>query len=318
MSENGFLIHPETRIGCVHLKVSTLHRAAPFYIDVLGLQRVGEAAHRLELAAGAGAPLIVLEETPGAVRKPARTTGLYHFAILVPSRIALARIVMRFIETQYPLQGASDHGVSEALYLTDPDGNGIEIYADRPSNAWPRTNGAPDGAPNGALAMVTEPLDIEGLLSLLGERKESAGLPPDTHIGHIHLHVSRLDEAERFYHNMLGFDRMQRYGSSAAFLSAGGYHHHIGINTWAGVGAPPPPANAVGLRHFTLQLRDQPALQRLIERVKAGGVALTAEEQGFMLADPSGNQIVLTAANTSSAWRVDAGALASATRERIE
>jgi len=292
MAEDGFRLPAEARIGLVRLKISTLHRAAPFYMDVLGLQTVGEAAHQLQLGVAPGAPLIVLDETPGAVRKPARTTGLYHIAILVPSRVDLARIVMRFIETQYPLQGASDHGVSEALYLADPDGNGIEIYADRPAAVWPRANGAPDGA----LAMVTEPLDMQGLLNLLGERKESAGLLPGAQIGHIHLHVSRLAEAEAFYRDRLGLEVMQHYGGSAAFLSAGGYHHHIGINTWAGVGAPPPPTSAVGLSYFTLQLPDQPALQRLIGRLSDSGVVLTPAENGFMLADPSGNQILLTTA----------------------
>lgn len=288
MSDTPFRIHPAARIGGVWLKVSTLHRAAPFYTEVLGLQILGEAAHRLELGVTPGAPLIVLEETPGATRKPARATGLYHFAILVPARVDLARIVMRFIETQYPLQGAADHGVSEALYLADPDGNGIEIYVDRPAAAWPRADGA--------LQMVTEALDMEGLLNLLGEPKQSAGLPPGAQIGHIHLHVSRLAEAEAFYRDRLGLDVTQHYGGSAAFLSAGGYHHHVGINTWAGVGAPPPPANAVGLRHFTLQLPDAPALQRLIEHLQAGGVALMPEAHSVTLADPSGNRILLTAA----------------------
>ena len=289
MSANHFQIHPQAHIGAVRLKVSTLHRAMQFYGDVLGLQTLGEGEHQLQLGAEPGVPLIVLDEVPGAKRKPARTTGLYHYAILVPSRVDLARVVMRFVETQYPLQGASDHGVSEALYLADPDGNGIEIYADRPRDAWPRSDGE--------LAMVTEALDIEGLLSLLGEDKHGAGLPPGTRIGHIHLHVSRLAEAEAFYRDQLGLDLIQRYGGSAAFLSAGGYHHHVGINTWAGVGAPPSPADAVGLRSFTLRVPDRAELQRLVDHLAAGGVETARQDGGVVVSDPSGNEVVLAVGN---------------------
>ncbi|MCS7059569.1 MAG: VOC family protein [Anaerolineae bacterium] len=287
-SNTSFRIHPLTRIGSVHLRVSTFHRTVPFYTDVLGLGIIDEAAHRLTLGVETEQPLIVLEETIGAIRKPARTTGLYHFAILVPSRIDLARLVMRFVETEYPVQGASDHGVSEALYLADPDGNGIEVYADRPSDAWPREDGK--------LRMTTDPLDMAGLLNLLGTQKEAAGLPAGTRIGHIHLHVGHLAEAEAFYRERLGFDLMQRYGNSAAFLSAGGYHHHIGINTWAGVGAPPPPAQAVGLRHFTVHLPNRSALHALVDHLRRSEIVVHAEENGERIADPSGNHILLTAA----------------------
>jgi catechol 2,3-dioxygenase len=283
------------RLGPVHLRVADIGRSLAFYGGVLGLraEQVSPAGvmGTVPLRAGDGAALIVLHEVPGARAKPARTTGLYHYAILVPSRADLARVEQRFGETGYPLEGASDHGVSEALYLSDPDGNGIEIYRDRPRDEWPRRGNE--------LLMGVKALDMASLMAeLRHDDRPWSGLPDGTVIGHVHLHVAQLAPAEAFYRQGLGFDLMQRFGSSATFLSAGGYHHHIGANVWAGVGAPPPPADAAGLDHFTIVLPSQSVLEHTVEHLRKSGIAVqaneaTAGERSVSVLDPSGNRVEL-------------------------
>jgi len=294
---NAFAIHPDTQLGLVSLTVSNLARALRFYDGTLGLKTLDHQNGVAVLGTDGGGSLIALTERPHARPKPPHTTGLYHFAILLPRRADLARVLRRLAEQGYPLQGASDHGVSEALYLADPDGNGIEIYADRPRDDWPWQDSR--------LQMFTASLDLEGLLSQ-GDGRWS-GLPPATRIGHVHLHVADLGAAQRFYCDVLGFDLMQHYpavrgansGPSALFLSAGGYHHHVGLNTWAGKGAPPPPPDAVGLRHFTVFLPDEAELARLAERLQTADVpyqraANAGKASGaFVVRDPSDNGILL-------------------------
>ena len=282
----SFSIHPETKIGHVALTVADMQRALAFYEDVLGFA-VERREHEVALRAGSGEPLILLTELPGARPKPQRTTGLYHYAIRLPDRASLALVLQQLQRTGYGLQGASDHGVSEALYLADPDGNGIEIYRDLPRGAWPRQGDD--------LKMGTAPLDVDGLLATPGAATTDwHGAAEGTDIGHVHLHVADLDAARRFYCDVLGFTLMQRYGSSALFVSAGGYHHHIGINTWAGAGAPPPPADAVGLRYFALRLPDRSVLDALVARLTGLGIATTPTPVGVRLLDPSQNTILLT------------------------
>jgi catechol 2,3-dioxygenase len=242
------------------------------------------------LSAGASsAPWLRLTQLAGARRKPHHTTGLYHIAILTPARAALARSLRRLVDQGYPLHGASDHLVSEALYLADPDGNGLEIYRDRPRTDWPRANGT--------VRMDTLPLDLQGLYDeAVAEDQPWAGLDPATHLGHVHLHVADLTAAVQFYSAIIGFDEMVRLADSAAFLSAGGYHHHLGLNTWAGVGAPPPPADAVGLRGFTVVLPSEAERARVLARLRVAGIALT-EHAGLPEAhDPSGNAVWLDVA----------------------
>jgi catechol 2,3-dioxygenase len=277
-------IDPQTTIGPVSLTISKLERSVRFYEAHLGF-----AVHRREegtvwLGAG-GADLLVLSQCATAPRVRG-TTGLYHFAVLVPSRADLARALRRMVETDTVLQGAADHGVSEALYLADPDGNGIEVYRDRPRAEWPMAGGQ--------LRMGADPLDMEAILAE-DPGREGRGLAPATIMGHVHLHVSRLDEAERFYVDQLGFDVMQRYGPSALFVSAGGYHHHIGLNTWAGVGAPPPPPGAIGLRHFVVRLPHEAARSAVSDRVRAGNIPFETRDDGLLVRDPAGNAILLTA-----------------------
>jgi catechol 2,3-dioxygenase len=279
------VIDPRTSVGAVHLTVSDLDRSVRFY------QRLGFTLRLLEGRTahfGAGSSdLIVLAERRSAPR-PSGTTGLYHVAILVPSRADLARALARLIETDIPLEGAADHGVSEALYLADPDGNGLEIYRDRPRTEWPIADGR--------LHMGTRPIDFDGLRGAMAAGLVASGLEEGTTVGHVHLHVSRLDDAERFYVGLLGFDLMQRYGPGALFVSAGGYHHHVGLNTWAGVGAPPPPDGAIGLRHFVLRLPDAGALDAVVGRLHAARVPVDPSEDGVLVRDPSANAILLTAA----------------------
>jgi catechol 2,3-dioxygenase len=278
-------IDPATTIGAVHLTISDLDRSIAFYTDRIGFKvhrRDGDAA-----ALGAGGPdLLVLVHAPAAPRVRA-TTGLYHFAVLVPSRAELARSLRRLAETDTHLQGVADHGVSEALYLADPDGNGIEIYRDRPRAEWP--------IHDGQLQMTTDPLDLDDLLAdATHETGTVHTLAGDTVVGHVHLHVGNVAEAEAFYIGVLGFDLMQRFRSSALFVSAGGYHHHIGLNTWAGIGAPPPPAGAIGLRHFVVRFPTVTAREEVVARVATADIPIVSHEGGALVRDPAGNMILLS------------------------
>ena len=279
------MIDPAASIGWVHLTISDLERSVRFYESHLGF-----AVHRQDgrtACLGAGGPdLLVLSQCETAPRVRG-TTGLYHFAILVPTRADLARSLRRLVATETVLQGAADHGVSEALYLADPDGNGIEIYRDRPRAEWPYAGGQ--------LRMGADPIDLDELLTEKASVPDRAGLATGTVIGHVHLHVARLDDAERFYVGVLGFQLMQRYGPSALFVSAGGYHHHIGLNTWAGVGAPPPPPGAIGLRHFVVQLPSESAVEQVASRARAAGIAIEPLDDGLLVRDPAKNAIVLRA-----------------------
>jgi catechol 2,3-dioxygenase len=177
--------------------------------------------------------------------------------------------------------------VSEAIYLADPDGNGIEIYRDRPRDEWP--------VEDGRLRMGTDPLDLEDLLAAAGEAPWT-GLPEGTRIGHVHLHVANLEAAEQFYAAGLGFDVMQRYGGTAVFLSAGGYHHHVAVNTWAGVGAPAPPPGAIGLKHVVIRVGGDEAIRSIARGLQRAGIAHEAAAGQIGVADPSGNRFVISAA----------------------
>jgi catechol 2,3-dioxygenase len=285
-----FSIHPATGVGPVALTIADLDRSERFYRDVIGFKALGHAGDTVTLTADGTTPLLTLTGQTGARRRPPRTTGLYHFAILTPSRADLARSLRRLAEARWPLSGASDHLVSEALYLDDPDGNGIEIYSDRPREAWPRQSGQ--------IQMATDPLDIDDLLAELDRDSQTVdGLAPGTIIGHVHLHVADLRAAQDFYHGVLGFDIIQRYGPSALFISAGGYHHHIGLNTWAGVGAPPPPPGSVGLRYFVIHMADAAARDAVLGRVREAGIVIEELAEGLLIRDRSANNIVLTTAN---------------------
>jgi catechol 2,3-dioxygenase len=236
---------PDAHIGEVSLAVRDLDRSKTFYQDVLGFEESDRQGHSVRLHAPAGRVLIELVEKPEAIPKPRRSAGLYHVAILVPSRAALGRSLRRLAAMNWPLTGASDHLVSEALYLDDPDGLGIEIYRDRPRDGWSRRDGQ--------LAMATDPLDLAGVHDEPGAGAPWTGLEAGTVIGHVHLHVPHLDAAEALYCGRIGFEPTVRGYPGALFVAAGDYHHHLGLNTWTGIGAPPPPEHAVGLRSFTIE-----------------------------------------------------------------
>ena len=273
-------LHPGTNLGYVSLTVADLRRSIDFYERSLGFQVQDRESGTAYMGAG-GDPLLNLSERPGARLLP-RRTGLYHFAILTPSRQALAKSLRNLIDTETELQGGADHLVSEAIYLADPDGNGIEIYRDRPRADWEFEDGQ--------LKMATEHLDYQGLLAELnGDTVPWTGMEPETLLGHMHLHVSDLAEATSFYDNLIGFDFLLSYMDTASFLSAGGYHHHIGINTWNGVGAPPPPPDSIGLRYFTVQVPGEDDLEMLVERLQRVRVYYEMRDDGLFTLDPSQN-----------------------------
>jgi catechol 2,3-dioxygenase len=277
---------PQIKIGAVHLTIPSLERSLLFYVGALGMKMLDQKEGLVSLGAGQN-PLVVLVENPTARRKNG-VTGLYHFAVRLPSRIDLARLLLQLSEQEVPLEGVGDHGVSESLYLPDVDGNGIELYADRPPEAWPRVEAS------GQLRMGTEPLDLDGLLEEL-EKSPSAwdGIPPETCMGHVHLHVADLAAVEHFYHDILGFDITQKIGTNAAFFAVGGYHHQVAVNTWMGTNAPPLPAGSIGLRYFEILLPDPAALAGLRTRLEATGLAVEAQEGGLLVRDPSQNGILL-------------------------
>jgi catechol 2,3-dioxygenase len=278
-------IAPETSVGPVHLTVSDLARSIAYYEEAVGLRVHEGDGGRASLGAGER-ELLVLVEEPGA-RPPPGHTGLYHFALLVPRRSDLARWLAHAARDRVRLVGLSDHFVSEAIYLSDPDGHGIEIYWDRPRDVW-------EGRV--AARMTTLPLDVDGLLGELDDPAHPPfdGLPIGTVMGHVHLKVAQIPATIEFYRDVLGLGLMARLGRQAAFLSAGGYHHHIGANTWESAGAPPPPPGTARLRHATLVLPDAVERERVIARVDAGGQVAEETIDGAMVRDPSGNALVLT------------------------
>jgi catechol 2,3-dioxygenase len=275
-------------MGPVRLTIADLDREREFYERAIGLRVLDDQGDDDGSTLRLGADDTVAVELVGDPDAPPRrrgTTGLFHLAILVPSRADLAGALRRVVAGGGPLAGASDHLVSEALYLADPEGNGIEIYRDRPRDQWRRVDGQ--------IEMATLPLDLDSLLAEQGEG-ESSRAPAGTRIGHVHLHVADLAAAERFYAGVLGFEVTVRGYPGALFLSAGGYHHHIGVNTWAGEGAPAPPPGSRGLRDFEIVLPGAAELEAAERRLRDAGVEARRDTDGVHAADPSGNGIVLT------------------------
>ncbi|WFA06105.1 VOC family protein [Bacillus sp. HSf4] len=273
-------IHPETELGYVKLKVKSLEKSISFYRDMIGFQILKRDLKTAELTADGAHPLVVLEEIPNAVVLPERSAaGLYHFAILLPNRKELGLAVKHLLRIGMDI-GQGDHLVSEAFYLSDPDQNGIEIYRDRPREGWKRDA-------QGNYVMGTEPVDVRGILEEAGSQ-EWKGLPPETKIGHVHFHVRDLQQAKDFYHSVLGFGIAGDYQNmSALFVSAGGYHHHIGLNLWAGRYAPFAPAEAAGMAYYTILLPDEAELARTLKKLESSGHMAERKADAWFVKDPS-------------------------------
>ena len=273
---------PDTaRLGAVHLTVTDLGRSVAFYQDAIGLR-----LHRREdpvAAMGAGGEdLLVLVEEQTA-RRAGRHAGLYHFALLLPSRAELARSLQRLAVTRTPIDGASDHGISEAIYFPDPDGNGIELAADRPREQWPPLDTLTRPAP----------LDLHGLLATLGDAAPVRHADPATIVGHVHLHVNDIAAARRFYEEVVGFDAMSVL-PNAIFVSVAGYHHHVAYNTWRGTGIPGAPRDGVvGLRHWTVVLDGASTVTATRERLAAAGVTVVERDGGILVHDPAGIPVLI-------------------------
>ena len=279
-------IAPGTRMGEVHLTVGDLERSLDYYRTAIGIEVLDQGAGRAVLGT-AERTLLVLHEESG-VPPAGRHTGLYHFALLVPERGELAAWLAHAGRDGVPMTGMSDHYVSEALYLRDPDGHGIEIYWDRPRDHWEGQVGE---------RMTSLPLNVRDLLGELSDpaTAEFEGLPAGTVMGHVHLKVADVAETIAFYRDVLGFALMAHLGPAAAFLAAGGYHHHLGANTWESSGAAPPPEGTAALRHATIVLPDEVEADRAIERLSAAGIPAEESGHGPLVRDPSGNAIVLAA-----------------------
>ncbi len=273
-------------IGTVSLLVSDLASQLEFYERAVGLHTLEHSEDAALLGPEGGPVLVELAERPQAPPRPARSTGLFHFAILVPGRLELARSLTRLVRAGQGLTGASDHLVSEALYLRDPENNGIEIYRDRPRDEW--------ASEAGELRMDTLPLDVDGVLAELeAAPAEADGLPSGTRMGHVHLQVADVAEAANFYEGALGLDVTVRTYPGALFLSHGGYHHHVGVNAWASAGAPAPPPGALGLDRFELVLPDESELDAVAERLRTAGLPAERTPHGLLAADPSGNRVLV-------------------------
>src|SRR3954453_18501240 len=287
MSENGS-IDPGTSRGAVRLTVNDLDGVRGFYRDAIGLTELEpeDGIVRLGTNDGSGRSIVELLGSPDAPHRPSGTSGLFHRAPRAPGRADLARALQRVAEAGWRLSGASDHLVSEALYLNDPEGNGIELYRDRPREEWP--------VRDGVLQMDTLPLDLDGVLGELRREDAQGAMPAGTRMGHVHLNVGDLTAAEAFYSGALGFDVTVRGYPGALFVSAGGYHHHLGLNTWAGEGAPAPPAGSRGLRQFEIRLPGADQLATEEDRLREAGFDPRRDGDEVRAADPSGNEVVLS------------------------
>lgn len=277
---------PPPHIGRVALAVADTDRSVGFYTDVIGLALVERRNGLAHMGAG-GHILLELHGQPGA-RPVRRATGLYHFALLLPSRRDLGNALRHLVQVRGPISGFADHAVSEAIYLTDPDGHGIEIYRDRPREDWVY--------PDGRFKLTTEPLDYQGVLASADEGEPWQGLPPGTMVGHIHLQVGEIAATERFYGDVIGWDVMTRFGAGATFMSANGYHHHLGANTWAGVGLPPAPPDAARLLWYEVRLPDASALETIAANLDRAQIPFERTPGEVLTNDPSGIRIRLTTA----------------------
>jgi len=268
-------------LGPVHLTVTDIDRSVGFYQDAIGLQVRGRGDTEASLGAGVDELLHLVENRDA--RPAGRHAGLYHFALLHPSREELARATARLARTGTPISGASDHGISEAIYVPDPDGHGIELAADRSRDRW--------GDLSGPTAIGPQPLDLEALLATVAGEQPQRHADPGLAVGHLHLHVGDVDQGLGFYREVIAFEA-QTLLPSAAFVSVGGYHHHLAFNTWRGEGVPGAPEHAVGLRHWTVLL-DAPDLEAVQGRLTDAAIDMEALDGGVLVRDPWNNALLL-------------------------
>ncbi len=282
-AQTPFTIHPATVVGAVTLAVTALEPMSRYYQQVIGLQLLAQDAQTADLGV-AGQPIVRLVARPNGRQHP-RATGLYHLAILLPSQADLGHWLKHYIATQQRMiDGAGDHLVSEALYLSDPEGNGLEIYRDRPRHTWEYVGEE--------IKMDTLAVDLPALIAAAPDTSFT-GLPAGARLGHVHLQVNDIPRAVWFYRDILGFDYMTGF-PSAAFLAAGGYHHHIGLNTWRSRAAAPPPAGSLGLVHYTIVLPHEDARHALLTRLHAANLPITPHGPDTLTHDPAGNALLLT------------------------
>jgi catechol 2,3-dioxygenase len=282
-----YQIPAATHLGEVSLRISNLDRSIQFYTEVVGLKLLEHSDKVATLTADGKQSLLRLEQLTDAVTMPVRSTsGLYHFAILLPDRKSLGLALRNLAESGIEI-GQGDHLVSEAFYISDPDQNGIEIYADRARDTWKRD------ADNNYI-MSSDPVDVDSLFALAANEPWQ-GLPAGTVIGHVHFHVRSLEESRRFYTGVLGFDIVGNFANmSALFVSAGGYHHHIGLNIWAGTGAPVNPSNATGIDYFTIIYEGKEQLEQAVEQLRQTNTSIEQQGKDWFTVDPQNIRIRLT------------------------
>lgn len=268
----------------IALKVQDITRAIGFYTNILGFKILEEKEEEVILTVDGSTPIIRLISSKDIIPKIPRRTGLYHFAILLPDNIQLGLFLKHIRDKAYPIIGGSNHGVSEAIYLEDPDDNGIEIYADLPSDLWRRNNDK--------IEMVTLPLDYNTLIEKTGDAQWK-GMPSNAIIGHIHLHVADLEESKKFYIDGMGLDLVMEMPNSAVFLSSAGYHHHIAFNIWNGKGAEALPDNSVGMKYYTVKLPNEETRHDIVNNLENLGYNVFMESDNIFVKDPSNNLIKL-------------------------
>lgn len=276
---------PNQFVKDIVLKVLDLEKSKVFYTEVMGFKVLNSDNKEVELTVDGINSIITLKQPKAVIEKLPNKTGLYHFAILLSSSVDLALFIKNLIDKQYPITGASDHGVSNAVYLNDPDNNGIEIYADTKSSTWLYQDGQ--------INMTTRRLDIDAIIKKADD-KSWKGLSSKTKIGHIHLHVADLKAAKKFYQEGLGYDLVASFPGQALFFSTGGYHHHVAVNIWNGKGVAPLALNSVGLDYFSIDFADATTRQKTIDNLKMLGYKITQEKDGYFTVDPSNNKIKLT------------------------
>jgi catechol 2,3-dioxygenase len=281
--EMNFHTAPVNNVSEVTINVSDLKKSLDFYQEIIGFKVKSQTGKEAELSADGKTTLLRLTQPSNPINRH-RTSGLYHFALLLPDRSDLAAFI-KHLSTKDIRLGASDHAVSEALYLDDPDGNGIEIYRDRAPEEWSWNNEE--------VHMVTDPLDVEGVMAAYKD-EPFTGLPEDTVMGHLHLHVSDIEDAVKFYTEGLGMEVVTRYGPQAAFLSFDKYHHHVAVNVWNGVGAPPPAKNSIGLNYYIMKYHTPEAVDHTVNNLESLGYKVEETPEGMFSEDPAGNRVLIS------------------------